>query len=162
MGVTYHATCSCAAANVCCHKSSSTSQRHITLLAHLNTTKLCQDHLLQVIQHVPALTRQTCSACHHELDRIINSSVATLHLFIMLVLNTYLHLLIIDRSVATLNLFIMLALVSRACRSMGVLLRSLRLCLTSEGQQAVLAAIICLLVLHIFPDSAAALQVRAK
>lgn len=45
------------------------------------------------------------------------------------------------------------------CRSMAVLVRSLRLCLTSEGQQAVLAAIICLLVLQTFLDSTAALQV---
>ena len=42
---------------------------------------------------------------------------------------------------------------------MGILLRSLKLCLTSEGQQAVLAAIICLLVLQISIDSTAALQV---
>lgn len=38
-------------------------------------------------------------------------------------------------------------------------MRSLKLCLTSEGQQAVLAAMICLLVLQIFLDSTAALQV---
>ena len=42
---------------------------------------------------------------------------------------------------------------------MGVLLRSLKLCLTSEGQQAVLAVIICLLALQMFLDSTAALQV---
>ncbi|KAL3160718.1 hypothetical protein ABBQ32_010628 [Trebouxia sp. C0010 RCD-2024] len=41
---------------------------------------------------------------------------------------------------------------------MGVLLRSLKLCLTSEGQQAVLAAVICLLVLQDFLDRAPALQ----
>lgn len=44
---------------------------------------------------------------------------------------------------------------------MGVLLRSLKLCLTSEGQQAVLAAVICLLVLQDFLDRAPALQVTA-
>lgn len=47
------------------------------------------------------------------------------------------------------------------CRSMGVLLRSLKFCLTSEGQQAVLAAVICLLVLQAFLDRAPALQVCA-
>ena len=45
---------------------------------------------------------------------------------------------------------------------MGVLLRSLKFCLTSEGQQAVLAAVICLLVLQAFLDRTPALQVRAS
>lgn len=40
-------------------------------------------------------------------------------------------------------------------------MRSLRFCLTSEGQQAVLAAIICLLVLQAFLDRTPALQVWA-
>ena len=42
---------------------------------------------------------------------------------------------------------------------MSTLLRCLRFCLTSEGQQAVLAAVICLVALQIFADDAAALQV---
>ncbi|KAL0024544.1 hypothetical protein WJX79_004679 [Trebouxia sp. C0005] len=46
----------------------------------------------------------------------------------------------------------------RSRRAMLTLLRCLRFCLTSEGQQAVLAAVICLVALQIFADDTAALQ----
>ena len=49
-----------------------------------------------------------------------------------------------------------------ARRAMSTLLRCLKFCLTSEGQQAVLAAVICLVALQIFVDDAAALQVNQK
>lgn len=44
---------------------------------------------------------------------------------------------------------------------MEVLVRSMRVCLTSEGEQAVVTAVISLLALDIFLDSGAALQARA-
>ncbi|KAL0048380.1 hypothetical protein WJX82_001955 [Trebouxia sp. C0006] len=47
-------------------------------------------------------------------------------------------------------------------RAMSTLLRCLRFCLTSEGQQAVLAAVICLVALQVFADDAAALQAVTK
>ena len=48
------------------------------------------------------------------------------------------------------------------CRAMGVLVRYLRFCLTSEGQQAVLAAIISLVALEIFVDDTVALEVTPQ
>lgn len=40
-----------------------------------------------------------------------------------------------------------------------VLVRCLKYCLRSEGQQAVLAAVICLVALQVFADDTLALQV---
>ena len=42
---------------------------------------------------------------------------------------------------------------------MTVLIRSMRYCLTSEGEQAVITAVISLLALNVFVDGTAAVQV---
>lgn len=45
------------------------------------------------------------------------------------------------------------------CRAMAVLVRSMRYCLTSEGEQAVVTAVIALLALQVFVDGTVAVQV---